>query len=113
MAGWQETGALAGVYEWWIPNIVGQGEHRPWRVAPWYSDDTALRNLRYWRDRGVKYLSYETKFEFGSGFPRRWHCGTSGHRACGTPIARRKTFCAILAADSSVTAPGRSCFSIT
>ena len=36
MAGWKETGALAGVYEWWIPNIVGKGKNRPWRVAPWY-----------------------------------------------------------------------------
>ena len=113
MAGWKQTGALAGVYEWWIPNIVGQGQNRPWRVAPWYSGDAALRNLRYWRDRGVKSLAYETKLEFSSGFPRRRVLCTSARRACRTRIANRPTFCAASADSFSAPPPDRSCSSIT
>jgi len=53
---WLETGALTGVYEWWIPAC----NHPEWQRVPWYSGESALRNLRYWRERGIRYVSYET-----------------------------------------------------
>lgn len=56
-AGWQKTGAQLAIYEWWIPGVASAD----WKKIPWYSGQTGLRNQRYWRDAGVKYLSYETK----------------------------------------------------
>ena len=66
--GWQKTGAELGVYEWWIP---GCGSYA-WKRVPWYAGETALKNLRYWRDAGVKYMFYLTWYELGDGFPLRW-----------------------------------------
>ena len=66
--GWLETGSLQGVYEWWIPGCNDVN----WRDVPWYSGETALRNLRYWKSRGLRYLTYETQYEHGTGFPIRW-----------------------------------------
>jgi|GEM_PF-2050564 len=66
--GWHETGQLEGVYEWWIPGC----SNADWRSVPWYSGEAALRNLRYWHERGLRYLSYETQYENGNGFPIRW-----------------------------------------
>ncbi len=68
MAGWQKTGSLSALYEWWIPGCSNPN----WRSVPWYSGETALRNLRYWQQRGIKYITYETQYENGSGFPIRW-----------------------------------------
>jgi len=68
IAGWLETGGLHGVYEWWIPGANSV----PWRSVPWYSGETALRNLRYWQERGMRYLTYEIWYEHGNGFPLRW-----------------------------------------
>jgi hypothetical protein len=68
MAGWMKTGALRGVYEWWIPGCSDGN----WRSVPWYSGETALRNLRYWKAHGIRYLTYETAYENGNGFPIRW-----------------------------------------
>ena len=67
-AGWSQTEGLAGIYEWWIPGCNNPN----WRRVPWYSGETALRNLRYWQRGGVKYLTYETQYEDGNGFPIRW-----------------------------------------
>ena len=68
--GWRKTGALTGVYEWWIPGA----NNEVWRSVPWYSGETALRNLRYWQRGGIKYLNYETNpgWEGNGGFPLRW-----------------------------------------
>ena len=68
MTGWMKTGALQGVYEWWIPGCSDAN----WRSVPWYSGETALRNLRYWKAHGIRYLTYETAYENGDGFPVRW-----------------------------------------
>lgn len=66
--GWLASRALQGVYEWWIP---GCGNPH-WRRIPWYSGETALRNLRYWKRKGLRYIGYETGYEEGDGFPLRW-----------------------------------------
>jgi len=68
IAGWHQTGGLKGIYEWWIPGCSNQN----WRRVPWYSGETSLRNLRYWQRREIKYLTYETQYEDGNGFPIRW-----------------------------------------
>ena len=59
---------LSGVYEWWIPGCSDGN----WRSVPWYSGETALRNLRYWKAHGIRYLTYEPAYENGNGFPIRW-----------------------------------------
>lgn len=73
--GWQQAGSLFGIYEWWIP---GQSSE-VWRKAPWYSGETALRNLRYWRKGGIKYVTYESKSltPFGIAWPL-YHVGAKG-----------------------------------
>ena len=71
---WRETGAIMAIYEWWIPGMVGYGEaggHRVWQEIPWYSGETALENLRYWQERDVRYLTYETGYEY-KPWPLRW-----------------------------------------
>jgi hypothetical protein len=66
--GWLGSGALQGVYEWWIPGCSDKN----WRRVPWYSGETALRNLRYWKGKGLRYINYETGYEADDGFPLRW-----------------------------------------
>ena len=65
---WQRTGGLHGTYEWWIPAIG----NAIWKDMPWYSGETALRNLRFWNRGGVKYVFYESQGEHNGGFPIRW-----------------------------------------
>ena len=80
-AGWGQTGAQRGIYEWWIP-----GEKKKvWRQIPWYSGETALRNLRYWHKAGVRYVTYETKNERHEGFPMRWPLYYVGARGMWDP----------------------------
>ena len=79
--GWRATGAILGIYEWWIPC-----DGRPiWCKVPWYSGETALRNLRYWQKAGVRYLSYQTGGENGNGFPLRWPLYYVGARGMWDP----------------------------
>jgi len=66
--GWKHTGAILGIYEWWIPAC----NHEDWKKGPWYSVDTTLRNLRFWKRQGAKYLMYQSGDEKGNGFPLRW-----------------------------------------
>jgi len=67
---WAATGARLAIYEWYIP---GCGQQH-WRRLPWVSTDVAFANLRYWRDQGVRWITYEsqTAYEEGTGYPRRW-----------------------------------------
>ena len=66
--GWRQTDAVMAIYEWWIP-----GCKKPeWQKVPWYSGDTALRNLQYWKRNDVRYITYESGYEKGDGFPIRW-----------------------------------------
>jgi hypothetical protein len=67
---WAATGALMSVYEWYIP---GTSQHF-WRRLPWVAGETAVSDLRYWREHGVKWITYESQpaYEDGSGYPLRW-----------------------------------------
>ena len=67
---WCATGAKMAIYEWYIPGTT----HKYWRRLPWVSTDVAFRNLRYWRSRGVRWITYESQpaYEDGTGYPRRW-----------------------------------------
>ena len=81
--GWRKTGALTGVYEWWIPGANSEA----WRSVPWYSGETALRNLRYWKRGGIQYNTYESQnqWEVNGGFPIRWPLYYVGARGMWDP----------------------------
>ena len=79
--GWRQTGATMGIWEWWVPGC----SNKNWRSVPWYSGETALRNLRYWKAHGVRYITYETQYEHGSGFPLRWPLYYVGARGLWNP----------------------------
>ncbi len=79
--GWRQTGAIMAIYEWWIP-----GCKKPeWQSVPWYSGETALENLRYWKRREVKFITYESGYEKGTGFPLRWPLYYVGARGLWNP----------------------------
>ena len=79
--GWLETDAIMAIYEWWIPGCSDEN----WRSVPWYSGETALRNLRYWDREGVCFVGYETQYENGNGFPIRWPLYYIGARGTWDP----------------------------
>jgi len=82
-AGWQHTGGLVGVYEWWIPSA----NQPPWQSIPWYSGETALKNLRFWHNNGIRYIDYETYgFEKKPDpYPLRWPLHYVGARGLWNP----------------------------
>ena len=68
IAGWEKTGGLIGIYEWYIPavgNII-------WADMPWHPGELTLRNLRFWHSKGIRLAYYESKREKNGGFPLRW-----------------------------------------
>ena len=66
---WQETGAMEGIYEWWLPGIDGN----IWGKLPWFSMYTASQNLQIWQRKGVKYMLYEAWAETEDDFfSLRW-----------------------------------------
>ena len=69
------------IYEWWIPAC----DHDVWQVVPWYSGETALENLRWWRRKGVRYVLYQTGIEKTNGFPIRWPLYYVGARGLWNP----------------------------
>ena len=81
--GWQRTGGLVGVYEWWIPSCGSE----PWQSIPWYSGETALKNLRFWHRHGIRYMCYETYgFEKKPDpYPLRWPLHYVGARGMWNP----------------------------
>jgi len=83
LAGWQQTGALVGVYEWWIPSC----NQPPWQSIPWYSGETALKNLRCWHRNGISYLDYETYGyeKQADPYPLRWPLHYAGARGLWNP----------------------------
>ena len=80
-AGWRQTGAIMAIYEWWIPGC----KQPEWQRVPWYSGETALQNLRYWKRNDVKYITYESGYERGDGFPIRWPLYYVGARGLWNP----------------------------
>jgi hypothetical protein len=79
--GWRQTGAIMAIYEWWIPGA----NRKEWRSIPWYSGETALRNLRYWKQHDVQFISYQSGSENGNGFPIRWPLYYVGARGLWNP----------------------------
>lgn len=67
---WAATGAKLAIYEWYIPGC----SHTHWQRLPWVSPEVAFANLKYWRAKGVRWITYEsqTAYEQGTGYPRRW-----------------------------------------
>lgn len=80
-AGWRKTGAIMAIYEWWIPGCSKD----EWKSIPWYSGETALRNLRYWQKHDVQFITYESGYEHGNGFPIRWPLYYVGARGMWNP----------------------------
>jgi len=80
-AGWRKTGAIMAIYEWWIPGCSKE----EWKSIPWYSGETAMRNLRYWKEHDVQFISYESGYENGNGFPIRWPLYYVGARGLWNP----------------------------
>jgi len=65
---WKQTGRMEGIYEWWIPVLANP----IWKDSPWYDGSTTVRNLRLWREHGIRNLTYEIQAEKEYGFPLRW-----------------------------------------
>ena len=64
---WKNSGADVGIYEWYLPSLGG------WKHVPWIPGDASLRDLRYYRANGVKYLFYESySAEVLQDAPLRW-----------------------------------------
>ena len=98
---WKSIGSILGVYEWWIPNI---SNHPDWKYAPWYSGETSLDNLRYWKRQDCRYLDYQTGGENSSGFPingfpLRWPLFYVGARGMWDPEITAKEIMAQACTD--------------
>lgn len=80
-SGWKQSGAELAIYEWWIPGCSKE----EWKSIPWYSGETALRNLRYWKRNDVRFITYESGYEKRNGFPIRWPLYYVGARGLWNP----------------------------
>ena len=69
LQGWQDIslGPVA-VYEWYIPGIPAGGA---WDPFPWIAIRKPIMDLRYWRDKGIKWVHYETE-HYAHFAPYRW-----------------------------------------
>jgi len=82
---WVATRAKVAIYEYYIPHEGG------WRQVPWQSTEVAYRNLRYWRERGVRWIDYLSGDSSLGGnwpikdFPRRWLLYYMAARGMWTP----------------------------
>lgn len=66
---WADTGALMGIYEWYIPGYKAHG----WRRLPWVAGETAARDLELWRAHGVEWVTYESQTGYEENpYPLRW-----------------------------------------
>jgi hypothetical protein len=36
-----------------------------WKEVPWYSGETSMRNLRWWKRAGVRFVTYQTATRIG------------------------------------------------
>ena len=64
---WKATGAEVSIYEWYLPSLGG------WKHIPWIPGDAALRDVRYYKDNGVRWLYYEgANSETIEDAPLRW-----------------------------------------
>ncbi len=81
IAGWRKTGALTGIYEWYIP-VIG---NKIWLDMPWHPGELSLRNLRYWYSKGIRFVYYESQGEKNGGFPLRWSVYYQCYRGMWNP----------------------------
>jgi len=65
---WAATGAEQAVYEWYIPGC----SDKRWNALPWVPGDTALRNLRWWAGKNVRWITYESQSGFSRALPLAW-----------------------------------------
>lgn len=65
---WAATGAEMAIYEWYIPGC----SDKRWNALPWVSGETALRNLRWWKQRGMKWITYESQAGMSAPLPQAW-----------------------------------------
>lgn len=79
--GWSRTGAIMAIYEWWIPSC----NHEVWKEVPWYSGETAMRNLRWWKGAGVRFVTYQTGDTDWTGLPLHWPLFYVGARGMWNP----------------------------
>ncbi len=66
--GWKASGAdVSGIYEYYLPSYGG------WKNVPLVLGDASLRDLRYYRDNGIRYLYYQSDhLEVMEDGPIRW-----------------------------------------
>jgi len=79
--GWLETGALTGIYEWYIP-VIG---NKIWADMPWQPGELTLRNLRFWKSKDIRFVYYESQKERNGGFPLRWPVYYQAYRGMWNP----------------------------
>ena len=66
---WCATGAKMAIYEWYIPGC----SEKIWQKLPWVSGETAIQNLRYWKSKGVDWVTYESQTAYeDKPYPLRW-----------------------------------------
>jgi len=66
---WVASGALMGIYEWYIPGCT----HKAWRRLPWVAGETAARDLDLWHSLGVRWVTYESQTAYEeTPYPLRW-----------------------------------------
>ncbi|MAE63339.1 MAG: hypothetical protein CMJ18_03630 [Phycisphaeraceae bacterium] len=88
MYNWSRTGAEMAVYDWWIPGFKHSAH---WRKVPWYPGETTLRDYRFWKKHGVRYVFHESNREAGDGLPIRWPLWYVGARGLWNPDVRAET----------------------
>jgi hypothetical protein len=65
---WRATGAEMAIYEWYIPAC----SDKRWLKVPWVPGEVAARNVRWWHDHGVRWITYESQSGYTPGFPLSW-----------------------------------------
>ncbi|MHB0936318.1 MAG: DUF4838 domain-containing protein [Armatimonadota bacterium] len=65
---WADTGAEMAIYEWYIPGC----SDKRWNALPWVAGETALRDLRWWTQRGMKWITYESQAGMSTALPQAW-----------------------------------------
>ncbi len=79
--GWKRTGATMAIYEWWIPTC----NHDVYKVIPWCSGEVAMRNLRWWKRQGARFVLYQSGDIDWTGLPLHWPLFYVGARGMWNP----------------------------
>ncbi|MCM8773058.1 MAG: DUF4838 domain-containing protein [Candidatus Omnitrophica bacterium] len=66
---WKQTGAKLAIYEYYIPGC----DVKEWQDAPFLPGESALIDLRFWKENGVEWVFYESWHgEKQEKFPFNW-----------------------------------------